>query len=128
MWTGEKIWWEGYVVSYLSIFPPAFSSALSSFPASLLLLLSLYIILHPILPPCCLPFTSQDAAEFGRIGKYYAVESMLVWDPVRGVYLEDATPSYGKDTLEAFFTKAIKEGLKWVSELAEVVSCFWSET
>ncbi len=28
------------------------------------------------------------------------------------MYLEDATPSYGKDTLEGFFTKAIKEGLK----------------
>lgn len=28
------------------------------------------------------------------------------------VYLEDATPSYGEDTLEAFFTKAVKEGLK----------------
>ncbi len=28
---------------------------------------------------------SQDAAEFGRIGKYYAVESMLVWDPVKQV-------------------------------------------
>lgn len=27
------------------------------------------------------------------------------------VYLEDATPSYGNDTLEAFFTKAVKEGL-----------------
>ncbi len=27
----------------------------------------------------------QDAAEFGRIGKYYAVESMLVWDPVKQV-------------------------------------------
>eukprot|EP00798_Chlamydomonas_sp_ICE-L_P002051 gene2051-18229_t len=46
-----------------------------------------------------------------KIGKYYAVESMLVWDPVRNVYDEAATPSYGKDTLEAFFTKAVKEGL-----------------
>lgn len=54
----------------------------------------------------------QDAAEFGRIGKYYAVESMLVWDPVKQVYLPEATPSYGDDTLEAFFTRAVKEGLK----------------
>ncbi|PSC69840.1 divinyl chlorophyllide a 8-vinyl-chloroplastic isoform A [Micractinium conductrix] len=55
---------------------------------------------------------AKDAAEFGKIGKYYAVESMLVWDPVEGKYLPDATPSYGKDTLEDFFKKAVKEGLK----------------
>lgn len=35
---------------------------------------------------------TQDAAEFGRIGRYYAVESMLVWDPVKQEYLADATP------------------------------------
>ncbi len=46
--------------------------------------------------PCFLPRhplpSHQDAAEFGRIGKYYAVESMLVWDPVKEVYVEEATP------------------------------------
>lgn len=52
----------------------------------------------------------QDAAEFGRIGKYYATESMLVWDPVKQEYLADATPSYGKDTLEDFFSKAVQDG------------------
>ena len=41
----------------------------------------------------------KDTAEFGRIGKYYAVESMLVMDPATGRYDPDATPSYGKDTL-----------------------------
>ncbi|GAX78735.1 hypothetical protein CEUSTIGMA_g6172.t1 [Chlamydomonas eustigma] len=58
------------------------------------------------------PQQFEDAAEFGRIGKYYAVESMLVWDPVKQVYLEDATPGYGKESLEAFFTRAVKEGLR----------------
>lgn len=54
-----------------------------------------------------------DAAEFGRIGKYYAVESMLVYDPQKGKYLPgDATPSYGDDTLQAFYEEAVKEGLK----------------
>jgi divinyl chlorophyllide a 8-vinyl-reductase len=53
----------------------------------------------------------QDAAEFGRIGKYYATESMLVWDEAKGVYDADATPEYGIDTLEAFFKKAVTEGL-----------------
>ncbi len=35
--------------------------------------------------PAPLHCAPQDAAEFGRIGKYYAVESMLVWDPVKQV-------------------------------------------
>lgn len=39
----------------------------------------------------------KDAAEFGRIGKYYATEDMI------GV-------SYGEDTLESFFANAIKDG------------------
>ncbi|EFJ44988.1 hypothetical protein VOLCADRAFT_76013 [Volvox carteri f. nagariensis] len=54
----------------------------------------------------------EDTAEFARIGKYYATESMLVWDEQRGVYLEEATPGYGKETLEEFFSRAVKEGLK----------------
>ena len=51
-----------------------------------------------------------DAAEFGRIGKYYATESMLVWDAAKGCYDAEATPEYGTDTLEAFFEKALKDG------------------
>lgn len=51
-----------------------------------------------------------DAAEFGRIGKYYATESMLVWDAGRGCYDAEATPEYGADTLEAFFEKALQDG------------------
>ena len=38
-------------------------------------------------------------AEFARIGRYYATESMLVWDPERGRYSEEATPSFGQQTL-----------------------------
>ncbi|GAB4824216.1 hypothetical protein N2152v2_011262 [Parachlorella kessleri] len=53
-----------------------------------------------------------DSAEFAKIGKYYAVESMLVWDPATQRYDADATPSYGTDTLEAFFRRAVTEGLK----------------
>mmetsp|Transcript_703 Transcript_703/g.2337 ORF Transcript_703/g.2337 Transcript_703/m.2337 type:complete len:374 (+) Transcript_703:161-1282(+) len=41
----------------------------------------------------------KDAAEFGRIGKYYAVEDMV-------------GPSYGKDTLESFFKNVIENGLE----------------
>jgi len=41
----------------------------------------------------------KDAAEFGRIGKYYATEDMI-------------GPSYGEDTLEAFFEDVAKNGLE----------------
>ena len=38
-------------------------------------------------------------AELARIGRYYATESMLVWDEALGRYDADATPSFGSDTL-----------------------------
>jgi divinyl chlorophyllide a 8-vinyl-reductase len=39
---------------------------------------------------------AADKAELARIGRYYATESMLVWDAARGVYDADATPSTGR--------------------------------
>lgn len=53
----------------------------------------------------------EDAAEFGKIGRYYAAESMLVLDPDTGEYSVEKTPSYGKDTLEEFFERVIREGM-----------------
>ncbi len=38
-------------------------------------------------------------AEFARIGRYYATESMLVLDPTTGRYDAAATPSFGTRTL-----------------------------
>jgi divinyl chlorophyllide a 8-vinyl-reductase len=38
-------------------------------------------------------------AELARIGRYYATESMLVWDAAQGRYDADATPSTGTQTL-----------------------------
>jgi divinyl chlorophyllide a 8-vinyl-reductase len=38
-------------------------------------------------------------AELARIGRYYATESMLVWDPAAGRYDAEATPSTGTRTL-----------------------------
>lgn len=40
-----------------------------------------------------------DKAELAKIGRYYATESMLVWDAAQGRYDEAATPSTGSDTL-----------------------------
>lgn len=52
----------------------------------------------------------KDKAELARIGRYYATESMLVLGE-DGKYDADRTPSYGRDTLEAFYARALKEGL-----------------
>lgn len=41
----------------------------------------------------------RDKAEFARTGRYYATESMLVWDDARARYDADATPEFGSDTL-----------------------------
>jgi len=46
-----------------------------------------------------------DKAEFARIGRYYATESMLVLDPATGRYDADATPETGTDTLPDFYRR-----------------------
>lgn len=53
----------------------------------------------------------RDKAEFARIGRYYATESMLVFDPQRGEYDELATPSYGVETLRDHYAHVIAHGL-----------------
>ncbi|MCR9074005.1 MAG: NAD(P)H-binding protein [Alphaproteobacteria bacterium] len=46
-------------------------------------------------------------AELARIGRYYATESMLVWDSQAGRYDADATPSFGQDTLFDHYARLI---------------------
>jgi divinyl chlorophyllide a 8-vinyl-reductase len=41
----------------------------------------------------------RDKAEFARTGRYYATESMLLWDAGQGRYDAGATPEYGRETL-----------------------------
>jgi divinyl chlorophyllide a 8-vinyl-reductase len=53
----------------------------------------------------------HNMAEFARIGRYYATESMLVWNEALARYDADATPSYGSDTLADFYARVIREGL-----------------
>ena len=50
-----------------------------------------------------------DKAELVGIGRYYATESMLVWDDVRGKYDAEATPETGADTLFEFYETLIAE-------------------
>ncbi|WP_420409054.1 NAD(P)H-binding protein [Hoeflea sp.] len=51
-------------------------------------------------------------AELARIGRYYATESMLVLNPASGRYDEEATPSFGSDTLFDFYELAIRHGVQ----------------
>lgn len=55
-------------------------------------------------------FSSKLAAkaELARIGRYYATESMLVWDEAEGRYDADATPETGSETLFDFQQRVLK--------------------
>lgn len=55
--------------------------------------------------------TLAAKAEFARIGRYYATESMLVWNEATQRYDAEATPSYGSDTLHAFYRRVLEQGL-----------------
>ena len=48
-----------------------------------------------------------DKAELARIGRYYATESMLVWDAQKGVYDAAATPSTGDETLFNYYAELV---------------------
>jgi divinyl chlorophyllide a 8-vinyl-reductase len=54
----------------------------------------------------------EDKAEFARIGRYYATESMLALDPETGEYDADATPEYGLQTLRDFYSHVLEHGLE----------------
>ncbi len=49
----------------------------------------------------------RDKAEFAKIGRYYATESMLVLNPATGLYDAEATPSTGTETLFDFYTSLV---------------------
>ncbi len=51
----------------------------------------------------------SDKAEYARIGRYYATESMLVFDAQRGVYDGALTPCFGTETLGAFYEQQLRE-------------------
>ena len=70
--------------------PPRFKSV----PIGLLdFIIATLSLLGHIIP------AAADKAELARIGRYYATESMLVWDAAHGRYDADATPSFGTQTL-----------------------------
>ncbi len=49
-----------------------------------------------------------EKAEYARIARYYATESMLVLDPETGKYSADLTPEYGSETLEAHYRRLLE--------------------
>ena len=66
-------------------------------------------VLHPL---SIVSARMAEKAELARIGRYYATESMLLWDQDLGRYDASATPSYGEQHLEDFFKDALKNGLE----------------
>jgi divinyl chlorophyllide a 8-vinyl-reductase len=50
-----------------------------------------------------------EKAEYARIARYYATESMLVLDPVTGTYSADLTPEYGNETLREHYVRLIAD-------------------
>ena len=65
-------------------------------------IISVLTVLGRVLPPLA------DKAQLARIGRYYATESMLVWNAEHARYDADATPSTGHDTLTDFFAKRLR--------------------
>lgn len=59
-------------------------------------------LLGRVVPPLA------DKAELARIGRYYATESMLVWDATANRYDAAATPSAGHETLFDFYGRLVR--------------------
>jgi divinyl chlorophyllide a 8-vinyl-reductase len=47
-------------------------------------------------------------AQLARIGRYYATQSMLVWNPATQRYDADATPEFGQDRLEDHYAAMLR--------------------
>jgi divinyl chlorophyllide a 8-vinyl-reductase len=90
---------QGELLFRLAGKPPKFKSVPVTFFDVIIGVLG---TLGTVIPPL------RDKAEFARIGRYYATESMLLWDPVAQRYDADATPSFGQDTLEAHYARLLR--------------------
>jgi len=71
-------------------------------PVALLdVIISVLKVLGWLVPPLA------AKAELARIGRYYATESMLVWDAASSRYDAQATPSFGTQTLFAHYDQML---------------------
>ena len=50
----------------------------------------------------------RDKAELARIGRYYATESMLAWNPATNRHDAEATPEFGTDRLEDHYAALLR--------------------
>ena len=78
-----------------------------SFPTKLLDAIRLLLLIAA-------PFSSwaKSKSELIKIAKYYATESMLIWDENKLCYDPFKTPSTGEDTLEEYFYSIKKQKIK----------------
>ncbi|MFM7404902.1 MAG: NAD(P)H-binding protein, partial [Erythrobacter sp.] len=55
------------------------------------------------------PFSGwfAEKAEYARIARYYATESMLVLDSTSGRYAAELTPEFGQETLESHYQRLL---------------------
>jgi divinyl chlorophyllide a 8-vinyl-reductase len=90
---------QGELLFSLAGTPPKFTSVPVGFFDVIIAVLG---VLGTVVPPL------RNRAEFARIGRYYATESMLVWDPVEKRYDAAATPSFGSDTLADHYAKLLR--------------------
>ncbi|MEM0954145.1 MAG: NAD(P)H-binding protein [Pseudomonadota bacterium] len=68
-------------------------------------MITLLSILGALLPAL------RDKAELARIGRYYATESMLLWDDEAQRYDAAATPEFGTDRLDTYYQRLLEQGL-----------------
>lgn len=90
---------QGELLFALAGKPPRFKQVPVALLDGIVALLS---TLGRVLPPLA------DKAELARIGRYYATESMLLWDPAAGRYDADATPSTGTETLADHYARMLR--------------------
>jgi divinyl chlorophyllide a 8-vinyl-reductase len=90
---------QGELLFSLANQPPRFKSVPVGFFDAIIGVLG---ALGRIIPPLA------AKAEFARIGRYYATESMLVWDAARERYDAEATPSFGSETLAAHYGRMLR--------------------
>ena len=78
-----------------------------SFPTKILDVIGLFFLIGS-------PFSNwaKNKSELIKIAKYYATESMLVWDDDKMYYDALKTPSTGNDTLEQYFYAIKKQKVK----------------
>lgn len=90
---------QGELLFALAGKPPRFKQVPVALLDGIIAVLS---TLGRVIPPLA------DKAELARIGRYYATESMLLWNPTTGRYDADATPSTGTETLADHYAKMLR--------------------